>query len=74
MPFYRNFATYFYTSIIYHTKMSKTKYQETATNYAREYLKKLLKIEDSLSYDLDNRIKEDARKIDRKEAGKPIKK
>lgn len=54
--------------------MSKTKYQETATNYAREYLKKLLKIEDSLSYDLDNRIKEDARKIDRKEAGKPIKK
>ena len=38
--------------------MAKTKYQETATNYAREYLEQLLKEEDCQNSDqkeTDNR-------------------
>ena len=36
--------------------MAKTKYQEAATDYAREYLEHLLKMEDILSGELDDRI------------------
>jgi len=36
--------------------MEKTKYQEAATDYAREYLEHLLKMEDILSHNTDRRI------------------
>ncbi|MBR0273656.1 MAG: hypothetical protein IJQ59_06150 [Bacteroidaceae bacterium] len=36
--------------------MAKTPYQEAATEYVREYLEHLLKMEDILSHNLDNRI------------------
>lgn len=36
--------------------MAKTKYQETATDYAREYLEELLKMEDILGHNIDSRI------------------
>ena len=42
--------------------MTKTKYPETATNYAREYLEQLLKMEDILSDGLDSRIRDTVRK------------
>lgn len=41
--------------------MTKTKYQEAATNHAREYLEQLLKMEDTLGYVLDSHAKDDAK-------------
>lgn len=38
--------------------MAKTAYQKTATEYAREYLDELLKIEDIMGQALDSRIDE----------------
>lgn len=42
--------------------MAKTKYQETATDYAREYLEHLLRMEDVLGQELDSRIEEAVKK------------
>ncbi|MBQ7509525.1 MAG: hypothetical protein IJT53_01245 [Prevotella sp.] len=42
--------------------MTKTKYQEAATDYAREYLEQLLRMEDILSDGLDSRIRDAVKK------------
>ncbi len=42
--------------------MAKTKYQEIATDYANEYLEKLLKMEDILGDGIDDRIEKAVKK------------
>ena len=42
--------------------MAKTNYQETATQYARQYLDHLLKMEDILSNGIDSRIEDAVKK------------
>ena len=42
--------------------MAKTNYQETATQYARQYLDHLFKMEDILSNGIDSRIEDAVKK------------
>ncbi len=42
--------------------MAKTKYQEAATDYAHEYLEKLLKMEDILGDGIEDRIEQAVKK------------
>ncbi len=42
--------------------MAKTKYQETATDYARKYLDEMLKMEDILGNGIDGRIEQAIKK------------
>ena len=42
--------------------MAKTKYQQAATDYAREYLEQLLKTEDVLGNNIDRRVENAVKK------------
>lgn len=57
--FCRTFAAGFQTIII---KMAKTRQQEQATDYALDYLERLLKIEEIVGRSLDRRIDEAVRR------------
>ncbi len=50
--------------------MAKTKYQEAANDYAREYLEQLLKIEDILGHDIDSRIEDAVRRYMKEKSSK----
>ena len=50
--------------------MAKSKYQEAATNYARVYLEQLLKMEDILGSDIDDRIEHAVKKYMESNSGK----
>jgi hypothetical protein len=52
--------------------MAKTKYQETATEFARDYLEQLLKMEDILGRDLDNSVEHSLKQYRGKSSKKNI--
>ncbi len=51
--------------------MAKTKYQESATDYARKYLDELLKMEDILGDGIDERIEQAIKKYMEKNKEQP---